>query len=659
MSNRPSSHGFLPLPRRAARRPVGPGGTGVASRIASSVGLLPALVVASFVSASPVHAAPPPIPVAEIHPGMTGYGLTVFAGSRVDTFSVRVLGVQPNARAQGSIVLVEVAGHGLERSSIAQGMSGSPVFLDGRFAGAVAFGWEGSLLPIGGVTPAEEMLALPVAAPSPGGTPRAGGSWDPRKLVAGRGAELAAAFDGGSPTIAVIAPPGAMAATPAATAMPSGWPAPLDLAADLLEPLLPRGNPASPAWLVRPAGLATGGGGFRANIPADEPVTLRPGSACAVSLVAGDADLGAIGTVTWVDGDRVLMMGHPLLQRGAVNLPLAAADIVTILPSRRISFKLGSPGPVVGAVHHDLRAGLSGRLGAKAPTVPVTVDLGGAAPGSFRFDVAVDPQLTPLLVFWSFYNALLAGGDDASRQLIDWRLDTSWVDAEGGVPRHLALGGVASGPGGAGMLAGEVMTPLALLLDNPFGALALESAAFTAEVTPGRADAVVTALGAPRRVTAGDDVLPVTVELRDAAGGRRQVPVEVPLPAALPAGPYRLVAASAAEFFAFEAQRAPDRLQPVGLEDLWELLATERSASTLVVAVFSPDRPALVAGRELAGVPGSVARAIDAGRQPSAQAMARYVARVSLATSQALTGNAVRTFEVAPAAPARGNGRRP
>ncbi|MBK8166560.1 MAG: hypothetical protein IPK64_11475 [bacterium] len=595
-------------------------------------------------------AAPPPIPVAEIRAGMTGYGLTVFAGSRIDTFSVRVLGVQENARAQGSLVLVEVGGHGLERSSIAQGMSGSPVYLDGRFAGAVAFGWEGALSPIGGVTPAEEMLALPTSAAPPPAGPRAGGDWDPRRLVCGRGHELAMTLFGAG-------------AVPAAAAAPTrdlvaGWPAPLDLAADLLEPLLPRGGAGAPAWLVRPAGMATASAAV-GNIPAEEPARLRPGSACAVTLVGGDADLGAIGTVTWVDGDRVLMMGHPLLQRGAVNLPLAAADIVTILPSRRLSFKLGSPGPVVGAVHHDLRAGLAGRLGAVAPTVPVEVRLNGAAPGTFRFTVADDPQLTPLLVFWSFYNALLAGGDDASRQLLDWRLLTTWRDRTAGAPRQLALGGVASGPGGAGTLAGEVMTPLGLLLDNPFGTLALESAVFTVDVKPGRADAVVMALGAPRHVAAGAAMLPVTVELRDNDGGRRQVPFEIPLPTALPAGTYRLVAASAAEFFAFEAQRAPDRLRPERLEDLWELLATERSASTLVVALFSPDRPAIVGGRELAAVPGSVARAIDAGRQPPAQALARYAARASLATDWALAGNAVRTLEVAPAVPARSNARRP
>lgn len=602
---------------------------------------------------SPLLAAPPPIPVSEIRPGMIGYGLTVFEGSRIDTFSVKVLGVQENARAQGSLVLVEVGGHGLERSSIAQGMSGSPVYLEGRFAGAVAFGWEGALSPIGGVTPAMEMLALPEGM-SPAAGPRAGGDWDPRRLVSGRGHELAVALLG---VDATRAGGSTAAATPAAS-VGAGWPAPLDLAADLLEPLLPRGDAGSPSWLVRPAGLPVAASGASGGARGDESVLLQPGSACAVSLVGGDADLGAIGTVTWVDGDRVLMMGHPLLQRGAVNLPLAAADIVTILPSRRISFKLGSPGPVVGAVHQDLRAGLAGRLGAVAPTVPVEVRLSGAVPGAFRFDVADDPQLTPLLVFWSFYNALLAGGDDASRQLFDWRLETTWRDAAAGT-RQLDLGGVASGPGGAGALAGEVMTPLALLLDNPFGAVSLRSATFTVDVKPGRADAAVAALGVPRRLAVGAPELPVTVELRDAAGERRRLSVNVPLPASLPAGPYRVVAASAAEFFAFEAQRAPERLQPARLSDLWELLATERSASTLVVALFSPDRPAVVGGRELAAMPGSIARAIDAGRQPAEQAMARYAARRATPTPWALAGHAVRTLEIVPAAPARGDERRP
>jgi hypothetical protein len=108
------------------------------------------------------------IPLAEITRGMRGYGLTVFEGTRVDTFSVEVVGVQERMRADGSLIIIEVAGHDLQRSRIAQGMSGSPVFLDGRFAGALAFGWGGALRSLAGVTPAGEILSLP-SQPLPAG----------------------------------------------------------------------------------------------------------------------------------------------------------------------------------------------------------------------------------------------------------------------------------------------------------------------------------------------------------------------------------------------------------------------------------------------------------------------------------------------------------
>jgi hypothetical protein len=283
----------------------------------------------------------------------------------------------------------------------------------------------------------------------------------------------------------------------------------------------------------------------------------------------------------------------------------------------------------------------------------------GVAPGSYHFDVADDEQLTPMLVFWSFYNALLAGGDDASRQVVTWKMESSWRLAGESTSRGLVQGGVASGPGGAGALGVEMMAPLALLMDNPFGAARLERVAITATLAPGRGDAAITALGASRRVEAGTASLPVTVELRDAAGKREIVSVVVPLPAGLPAGAYRVVAASAAEFFAFEAQRAPERLQPARLEDLWELLGSERSPSDLVVTVFAADRPVLVGGRELASAPGSVSRVVAVGRQPADQALAQRVSHVQVPTAWALGGHAVRTLEVVPGAPAAGARRRP
>ena len=212
-----------------------------------------ALLVLCAVAPCRVFAAdamPLPIPASEITAGMTGYGLTVFAGSRIDTFSVRVLGVQPNARAQGALVLVEVGGHGLELSSIAQGMSGSPVFLDGRFAGALAFGWEGALAPIGGVTPADEMLAMP-SEPSTAPPPRHGSVWEPGTLIGERAGTLAAALLAEAPPRVAHATAPAWRA-PTAVAALTGWPDPLDLADLLLEPMTARGDGGAPSWVCRP-----------------------------------------------------------------------------------------------------------------------------------------------------------------------------------------------------------------------------------------------------------------------------------------------------------------------------------------------------------------------------------------------------------------------
>ncbi|MBE0566912.1 MAG: hypothetical protein IH621_13195, partial [Krumholzibacteria bacterium] len=182
---------------------------------------LAAALVAGFAAAGPPTIAP-----GEIAPGMTGYGLTVFAGTAVDTFGVTVIGVQPNVRAQGSLILIEVSGHGLETSAIAQGMSGSPVFIDGRLAGALAFGWGGALRPIAGVTPIAEMFAVPVAAGpeaadlDAGSTPLA-----PWPLAGPASLELAAAlFPGGRPAEPVVPGP----------PLPRGWPDPVELAAALL-----------------------------------------------------------------------------------------------------------------------------------------------------------------------------------------------------------------------------------------------------------------------------------------------------------------------------------------------------------------------------------------------------------------------------------------
>ncbi|MEN8008352.1 MAG: hypothetical protein ABFS42_15170 [Candidatus Krumholzibacteriota bacterium] len=600
------------------------------------------------------------IPLAEISRGMTGYGLTVFQGSRIDTFSVTVVGVQDNVRADGSLLIVEVGGHGLELSSIAQGMSGSPIYLEGRFAGALAFGWGGALKPIAGVTPAAEMLALPTG-------PAAGAKPGPRMSAP----DLRRLLATGSPDRELMQdlfpamtieettdPPAAVAA--------AAWPTPREMIMDLLADLAWEGTGRRPGpdnWIVQPIGFSGETGGGAPAEPATGPA-FRPGSACAVPLITGDAKLGAIGTVTWVQDDEVLMMGHPFMQRGPVAWPLATAEVLTVFPSRQMSFKLGSIGRIVGTVHHDQRAGLSGRTGPAPAMIPVGVEVklpSGAGPEnrSYAFQVADDPRLAPTLVFWALYNSLLAAGDDASLQTMKYRIETVWESPAELAGEPLIIEGVTAGPGGAMGLAGEWMAPLNILLNNPYAEARLLEVRARLEMTRPMATATIVGVSGPRSLPAPGGEAVFQVALQPRLGEKRIVEIPVVLPANLEPGPYRILAASAAELFSFEAQRAAGRFQVADLGAIVDLLRTSRSRSTLVVALLAPGRNRIILGREMHNLPGSVSHLIQSGNMQAPKTLADYAVRSDRTTEWVLDGHAVRALVLPAAAATFKEERRP
>ncbi len=589
-------------------------------------------------------AADPWIPLAEVEPGMKGYGLTVFSGSAIDTFSVEVIGVQSNVRAGGSLILVEVAGHGLELSSIAQGMSGSPIYLDGRFAGALAFGWSGSLRPIAGVTPAADILALP---PSP--QPQGGGGGRaavlPGELAEpGRGRELAALLGQGAAGLA--GRPGTEdSAQWSSTDGPWGalpavaWPDPEILALSLLG----GGRPVASNWLIRPLGQ-----GPAAGAAAGANGGLSPGSACAVALVTGDAQLGATGTVTLVEDGRVAIFGHPFLQRGPVAWPLAAAEVLVILPSRQMSFKMGSMGGLVGTIDHDQRAGLSGRLGPVPVQVPVSVEVSGGegAPAAYSFAVADDPFLTPSLVFWCLYNTLLVAGDDASLQTVDYSIEVDWTDPAKGGGDTLLLEGVTAGPGGVRALGPAWMAPLSALMINPDRPLQLTGVRAVLKQDPQLRMAAITGLSGPRILAPGQESATFQVDLQERRGSSVSLEVELPLPAHLLPGTYRVAVASAADFFALETQRLGEMPRLDTVEDLVDLLRTERSPGVLQLALVAPGEGLVVEGREMPSLPGSFARVLESAQAMPRRTLADLLSTTDRSTSWMLEGSALQTLVI-------------
>jgi hypothetical protein len=593
-------------------------------------------VLAWMLAAAVLSAAPPPVfPLDEVRPGLTGYGLTVFTGTKVDTFGVEVLGIRHNVSPGGDVILVELSGHGLEIAAVAQGMSGSPVYIDGKLLGAVAFGWQGALRPIAGVTPAGELVGVSAQPVAPA-MARSAASEDLSALF-GLAADhgLAAALFADAPAAGW---PAAPAALPLAGARVSAEELALALVPGLATAVGDDGKLPFGIYTMA-AGEATG--------RAQAANTLTPGSACAVVLVSGDAQLGAIGTTSLVDGDRVVLMGHPFLQVGPVDLPLATAEVVTVFPSRVMSFKMASAGTVVGRVTHDQRAGLAGRLGEFATTVPVKVRVeDGAVVQQYAYEVALEPQLTPALAFWCVYSSLLASGDDASLQTVRYDLITRWRTAAGEELPPVRLSGITAGPGSVAAVGADWVPLLRLLMNSRHAALVPTAVEAVLRAQRPLDTVLIVGAQAPARVAPGES-FSVAVDLEAWRGAPRRETITLTVPGDLAPGRYKLGVASATEFFAFDAQRAPGLFSDDNLEATLALLAVERSPSMLVAALVSPAAGFVAGGREFAHLPGSVRRALEDGlAQAATPTTATYVVRAERELDVLLQGYAVIELEI-------------
>jgi hypothetical protein len=323
--------------------------------------------------------------------GMKGYGLSDLGdGKGIQRFDVEIIGTMKRFAPGQDMILARVSGAGLERSGIIAGMSGSPIYVEDKLVGALAYGWPFSKDAICGITPIQSMLDIrkaPAAAPVPiaGATVSTGGL-----IQALRDRHFVPALE------ALLAPfrptqaSGAMAPLPLPVSFSGGANA-SGLVSRLME---------AAGWMATPSGGAAA--------PAALPGRLEPGSAISTVLLTGDMDLAATGTVTWVDGSSVLAFGHPFLSMGPVDMPMAEAQVLTILPSVFRSFKFSATGSVLGSVSQDRSSGILGNFGTRAAMVPVRVRLSSEdiPTQTFHFEVVHNSMLTPILAAMAIDNVL-------------------------------------------------------------------------------------------------------------------------------------------------------------------------------------------------------------------------------------------------------------
>jgi hypothetical protein len=311
-------------------------------------------------------------PLKDIRPGLHGVGRTVFEGNRIQEFQVEILGVIENEAPQQSIILARLSGGPLAETGILQGMSGSPVYIEGKLAGAVALGFPFSKEPIAGIQPIEQMIAGARFSDS-GSRERAG------------------------PAISL--PGNAEGALSPMTNLK----APLCLSG-FTSATLSRFAPNLAKLGFAPVQGVSGGSPKSQQYSG----TVEPGSMISVQLMSGDMAVGADGTVTYVDGKRVYAFGHRFLDAGHTDLPFARAEVLALLPALNSSFKISTPREWVGTMVSDRATAIAGEIGRPAHTVPVTIAVhpDHAVSHDYRMRVVNDRLLTSFLTQMALYSSL-------------------------------------------------------------------------------------------------------------------------------------------------------------------------------------------------------------------------------------------------------------
>jgi hypothetical protein len=562
------------------------------------------------------------MPLSQVRKGMKGYGLSVFDGAKVERFDVEILGVLNNIGPGQDLILAHVDSPVVKRAGVIAGMSGSPVYVDGKVIGALAYSWNFSKEPVAGITPIEEMLKIErsgtgISAP-PGAAPRISAVELIRALSNDTPEELfAKAFGVPAPTAAV-----SMAGVrPIST--------PLSLSSFDSQTIARFGSYLdSMGFVAVPAGSTAAGTKNEQSPKNSKP--FAPGDPIAGILLRGDFNIAATGTVTYVDGDRIYAFGHPFLDMGAISFPMARSEIVTVMPSLASSFKMSNTGETVGALTQDRSVGILGRVGANADTIPVelTVDGSGAA-HTYHVDMVRNAQLSPLLLAMAtdsvVSNAQRAAGE---RTVV---LD-SVINIKGFAPIHLR-------EGWAGAQARQAIPAyLALvsgyLMSNEFQNAPIESVKIGLhhddELRIAKLLEVSVEPPASGRIHPGDTVR-VRALLKPFRGEAFTETLEVRIPDNQRPGSAYLLIGSGAVINQVDFSLVPP--DPRTLEQVLRTLERLRPSTDLTVGLYASSEGAVTAGVYLPDLPPSIRAVVSNDSSNGAQAAVRYYAPQHVARS--------------------------
>src|SRR5271157_1853409 len=557
-------------------------------------GCVPRIVVPSLLALATALAAQTGFfPLQDVKPGMRGTGRTVFSGSQVDEFQVEILGVLDNVGPKESLILARLSGGPLEHTGVMAGMSGSPVYIDGRLVGAVAMAFPFAKDPIAGIRPIQDMMRPATALPSASGPVQ-------RAAIALADRDLTRVLPRPEPMLT-----GEARMVDIATPISFGG-----FSRATLEAFAPQLR----ALGLEPRQGITAGGKVEPGM--GNPADLKPGSMISVELMAGDLSVGADGTVTYIDGNRMWAFGHRFLAVGATALPFARADVIALLPNLNTSFKLASAREWMGTISQDRDTAIAGELGKRAALVPVSIGVSraGRSVESYRVQMVNDPLLSPLLIQMAIYSAIDATERTVGASSVRVTGEVEFQNA----PAPVRLENMFAADNGSAMLVSlSAAVPVAYVMQSGFSTLELKRVALHIEAFDQKKQLTIDGISVSRReVRPGDKVLlNVVMAGENGAETVRQVEYQVPIGAE--PGPLYFTVADA---------------NTANLADFRQILATSpRSAGQLIatvnnlhpntkayIRVWRADPAFQLEGADLPDPPASVALILTGSQSSSA-----------------------------------------
>lgn len=464
----------------------------------------------------------------DLRPGMKGTAGTVFSGSEPQAFAVEILGVLPGYPGpRQSLIIGKLSGANVEKTGVFAGMSGSPVYIDGKLVGAIAFSFPFSKEPIAGITPIKQMIDIFETASANQNLARA--EREPRSVSY---AELAATeWKARLPKQAItstsliapvsegsrLVPLMGQQITPIATPVVFGG---------ISQESLAMFSPELLANGLLPVSSAGGGAAITPLGKANEK-TLIPGTSISVQLVRGDYSIAASGTVTFRDGERIYAFGHPFLSLGAADMPMSETSVVTVIPNLNNSFKLSVPGTMMGTISQDRAVGVFGQLGQAPKMIPVKINLRTSRDRSetFTYEIANDPFLTPLLLNITVFSTITSS---------ERALGESTITIKGAInvkgQEAIELDRRFSAANSPILAAGSVAAPIGSLLGSGFDDVTIEGVTLDITSTDTKYAASLERIALNKTEARRGETIEVQAYVRTESGKQfvQRIPVRIP-----------------------------------------------------------------------------------------------------------------------------------